>query len=147
MTMIDQQAVIEAINDILGSILGDDDLPILKEIHDVVPAQFREHPAAYTIPLEWEEDLADLRDNNENDTYRVVIVYQLDPDSDAAQREIRETVKLVRTELRKQENITLGGIVDWSRATNGRYIFDTKEQKVVTCQIDIAVRKRFNRFA
>jgi len=144
--MIDENAVISEIIAILSDI-EIDDTPVLKQLYDHIPAQYMQFPACYVVPGAWQESLADLRDTEVTQSYRIGIVYTLDPDMREGQVVIRDTAALVRNELKKQENIQLGGTVDWSEQTGGSYSFNVTEQKVAVCEITIQVRKRYSRYS
>lgn len=143
--MINENSVILAIKSLLESIQVDDE-PVIQEVFDHIPAQYTHYPACYVIPVSWQEELVDLRDTSVNAVYRIGIVYTLEPDMVTAQKEIRNTARLVRETLGRQENIQLAGTVDWSQLTSGNYSYDTREQKVAICQIDLAVIKRYSRY-
>lgn len=138
--MLQEKDVITAINNILSEVSA------IKKRYDHIPAQYEAFPAAYVIPATWEKDYIDLRDTGISATFKIGIVYTLDPDIKEAQIQLRETVADVRDELKKQENIQLGGTVDWSQLTSGTYSFDTKDQRVAMCEITISVRKRYSRY-
>lgn len=143
--MIKENDVIEAVIDILEKVkIGGKTL--FKKLYDTVPSQFTAYPAAYVIPINWQEDYIDLRDTGVTATFRIGIAYTLEPDAQEGQRAIRDAASLVRDELKKQENIQLGGTVDWSQLTSGTFSYDTREQKLSICEIDLSVRKRYSRY-
>ncbi len=145
--MIDENTVIDAVDSILESITTEDSQPLFQERHLVVPSQYEKYPATYISPVSWDEQLADLRDTQVDAVFRIGIVYALDPNMEEAQLKVREAARKVRETLGKQENITLGGTVDWSKLTGGQYIFDTKELSVAICEVVLRVVKRYNRYA
>lgn len=143
--MIDENQVINTIQNLIEEIQSDGE-PMLAEVFDYIPSQYTQYPAAYVVPVSWSEDIVDLRDTTVLSVFRVGVVYTLDPDAELAQKEVRSAAKKIREVLGKQENIQLGGSVDWSQLSSGTYTYDTNEQRVAIAQIDITVIKRYSRY-
>lgn len=142
---MDENAVITAIASIITDIEVDNE-PMFT-VYDYLPSQFVSYPSVYVVPVSWQEEYIDLRDTSVVGMFKIGVVYTLEPDMEDAQKQLRDAVALVRTELGQQENIQLDGTVDWSQLTSGVYFFDTKEQRLATCELQLSVRKSYNRFA
>lgn len=145
MTMIDEQAIIDELVLLLEGIEVDN-VAVLQAVHDHIPSQFTAYPTAYVVPSSWAENYLDLRDTGNEMSFTIGVVYTLDPDMKEGQLELRNAVKLVRDELKKQSNIDFGGTVDWSQLTTGVYTYDTRETKLAICEITLSVTKRYSRY-
>lgn len=143
--MIDENSVITAILAILTEIKVEGE-ELFKASYDYIPNQFTAYPAVYVVPINWQEDYLDLRDTGIVAQFRIGIVYTLEPDIEQGQKQVRTAAKLVRNELKNQNNIQLGGTVDWSQLTTGSFSYDTREQKLAICEIELSVRKRYSRY-
>ena len=141
--MIDETAVISALATILEGITD------IKAVHEGVPGEWTDYPAATIYPLSWEEEYADLRDTKIVAVFRIGIhvTYDTATDLPGAQAVLWSIVNQVKEELGKQENIDLGGAIDFSSLSSGSFLFDTKEANQVYCLIDYKATKRFNRHA
>lgn len=142
---MDENAVITAIVSIITDIEVDNE-PLFT-VYDHLPSQFIAYPSVYVVPVSWQEEYIDLRDTSVVGIFKIGVVYTLEPDMEDAQKQLRDAVAVIRTELGQQENIQLDGTVDWSQLTSGMYLFDTKEQSLATCELQLSVRKSYNRFA
>ena len=138
--MIDEQSVIDKIADLL------DGLTNVKAVYTGIPPFNAVYPCVTITPKGWNEEFADLRDTTENNTFLITTYIQLDETRLDSQEKLIAIVKTIRETLGKQENMTLGGLVDSSRLTSGQYLFDQKESNLFYCEIELNVRKRYNRF-
>jgi hypothetical protein len=138
--MIDEQSVIDKIADLL------DGLTNVKAVYTGIPPFNAVYPCVTITPKGWNEEFADLRDTTENNTFFITTYIQLDETRLDSQEKLIAIVKTIRETLGKQENMTLGGLVDSSRLTSGQYLFDQKESNLFYCEIELNVRKRYNRF-
>jgi hypothetical protein len=139
-------------NDIIDSLYS-----LLSEVSNVevvykgIPQVPEEFPAITIQPNTWEDSFADSRDTEVLMTFYITIYIQLvssdeDETTITAQDTLRDIVLEVREVLGDKDNITLGGLIDSSRLTQGQYMFDQKESKLGFCQLTYKVRKRFNRY-
>jgi len=138
--LIDEQSVIDKIADLL------DGLTNVKAVYTGIPPFNAVYPCVTITPKGWNEEFADLRDTTENNTFLITTYIQLDETRLDSQEKLIAIVKTIRETLGKQENMTLGGLVDSSRLTSGQYLFDQKESNLFYCEIELNVRKRYNRF-
>lgn len=138
--MIDIQAIVEKLNDILKDITG------VKAVYSGIPPYNAKFPCITIRPLSWEEEWGDLSSNIENDTFVISVFVQLEQQRLDSQEILIELVKQVREELGKQENITLNNLVDSMRLNSGNFIFASKESNLYLCEINVNVRKRAKRF-
>lgn len=138
--MIDEQALIEHISNLLTSLTN------VKAVYTGIPPFNAQFPCITITPRGWEEEFADLRDTVENETLIITAYIQLDETRLDSQEKLIAIVKSIRETLGTQDNITFGGLVDSSRLNSGQYLFDQKESNLFYCQIELEVRKRFNRF-
>jgi len=139
--MIDEQAIIDHIADLL------DGLTNVKAVYTGIPPVNAVFPCITITPKGWEEEWADLRDTTENETFIISCYIQLDQTRLDSQEKLIAMVKLIRTTLGDQDNMTLNNLVDSSRLNSGQYLFDQKESSMFYCQIELLVRKRFNRYS
>jgi len=138
--MIDEQAIIDKIADYL------DGLTNVQAVYTGIPPFNAVYPCITITPKGWQEEFADLRDTTENNTFLITAYIQLDDTRLDSQEKLIAMVKLIRETLGDQANMTLGGLVDSSRLNNGQYLFDQKETNLFYCEIELNVRKRYNRF-
>lgn len=138
--MIDEQAVIDYIADLL------DGLTNVKAVYTGIPPFNAVYPCITITPKGWSEEFADLRDTTENNTFLITTYIQLDETRLDSQEKLIAIVKSIRTTLGYQTNMTLNNLVDSSRLTNGQYLFDQKETNLFYCEIELNIRKRYNRF-
>jgi hypothetical protein len=138
--MIDEKSVIDKIADLL------DGLTNVKAVYTGIPPFNAVYPCVTITPKGWNEEFADLRDTTENNTFFITTYIQLDETRLDSQEKLIAIVKTIRETLGKQENMTLGGLVDSSRLNSGQYLFDQKESNLFYCEIELNVRKRYNRF-
>jgi len=139
--MIDEQAIINALDPLLSSISN------VQEVYKGVPNSLEVYPSIVITQASWEDAFADQRDTVVTMTFKVIVYVNLTTNTLGAQDTLRAVVKAVREVLGDQDNITLGNLVDSSRLTQGEYFFDQKETMLGSCEITYTVRKRFNRYS
>ena len=137
--MFNENDIVNKLKEIIEGISG------VAVVYAGVPQTIEKYSAVMIFPSSWTDSNADLRDTSIDMEFKIVVYVQTGSSPINAQQQLRDLVRLIRIELGKQDNIELNGLVDYSKLTEGEYIFTEAESGLYSCSITYKAIKRFNR--
>lgn len=109
------------------------------------PQQMTVYPATTILPIGHRDEFKTLRDTKREYTFNIRIWGKLEETRTDTQTAVRDLADAVINTITSQANMSLGGLVEWSNLTEGKFVFVQKGGSFYVCELTYKAIVTFNR--